>query len=46
MNIDLEKALRASMDIIYGVHFFHGFKDYDSAYFVTSESIKDYLEAH
>lgn len=46
MNIDLEKALRASMDIIYGVHSFHGFKDYDSVYFVTSESIKDYLEAH
>lgn len=46
MNIDLEKALEASKDIIYGVSFFHGFKDYDSAYFVTSECIKDYLKAH
>ncbi len=46
MNIDLEEALRASMDLIYGVHFFHGFKDYASTYFVTSECIKDYLKAH
>ncbi len=46
MSVDLEKALRASKDIIYGVYNFQGFKDYASTYFVTSECIKDYLEAH
>lgn len=46
MNIDLEKALEVSKDIIYGIYFFRGFKDYDSAYFATTECIKDYLDAH
>lgn len=46
MSVNLEKALEASMNIIYGAYFFHGFKDYDSVYFVTRECIKDYLEAH
>lgn len=45
MNIDLEKALDASKEIIYGMYFFRGFKEYASTYFVTSECIKDYLEA-
>lgn len=45
MNIDLEKALEASRDLIYGLYFFRGFKDYASTYFVTSECIKDYLDA-
>ena len=46
MDIDLERALEASKNIIYGMPFFHGFNDYASTYFVTSECIKDYLEAH